>query len=608
GSRLKSPADAASEREPPAASRITVPVERRTLSATLTLSGEIAYREPTPISLAGSVALAEGDDTAVVTRVPEQDQPVDEGVALFEVSGRPVFILQGELPMYRSLGPGSVGSDVLQLETALGRLGYAVGTVDEVYDGDTEAAVDAFYANAGYRSATPSVEDDERLRTLRQAVRQADDGVRQADDALATASEGAGGADLVEAQQTARRARDAVPAARDAAARADAAAREAIATAVAERDAAVSTLARARAAHLSAVQPGALDPLTGEPLAPGAVDELATAVDEAGAAVVRAEQAVGDAVRDQDDVAQQGRTAVQEAVDAQVLADARLAETATTPDTEAEQAALAAANVALWDATIDLNTADAEIGTKVPAGEVVFVPALPLTVTEVAATPGGAATGVLATVSSAETEVVGRVARADADLVTEGAPVVIAVRDSDVELPGTVTYVGPPRPEPSVGGQEEQQGFPAADDGDDEAGSGRQQVVVAPADPDAAAAYVFQAVRILIDVGSTGGDVLVVPVAAVSVGGDGRSKVEVELAPVTATGDGETELVEVEVGLTAQGLVEVRPVGAELVEGDRVVVGIEDRGGSDGSADDDADDAEDRELEPLGGPESTGGS
>ena len=48
--------------------------------------------------------------------------------------------------------------------------------------------------------------------------------------------------------------------------------------------------------------------------------------------------------------------------------------------------------------TIDLNSADAAIGTRVPAGEVVFVPALPLTVTEVGATPGGVATGVLATV------------------------------------------------------------------------------------------------------------------------------------------------------------------------------------------------------------------
>jgi peptidoglycan hydrolase-like protein with peptidoglycan-binding domain len=596
GSQLKSPADAANEREPPAASRITVGVELRTLSATLALAGEIAYREPTPITLAGSVALAEGD-TAVVTRVPQQEQAVNEGDALFEISGRPVFVLQGEVPMYRSIGPGSVGDDVLQLETALARLGYAVGTVDTVYDTATEAAIDSFYEGAGFRSAAPSADDDERLRTLRQAVRQAEDALRQAREALATAAEGAGGADLLEAQQSARRARDAVPAARDTAARDNAEAQGAIGAATAARDAAVAGRDRAAAAYQAATQPGAIDPETGEPYTAVAISALAAARDEASTAVVAAQQALDTAVRQRDEVTQQGRAAIQEALDAQALADARLAEASKAPETAGEQDTVRAAEIGLWEAVVDLNTADAEIGTRVPAGEIVFVPTLPLSVTEVTATPGGAATGALATVSSAETEVVGRVSRADADLVTEGAPVVIAVRDSDVELPGTVTYVGPPRPEPTR--PPEEGGFPGDSGGDEDSDSGRMQVVVTPDDPGATADHVFQAVRILVDVGSTNGDVLVVPVAAVSVAGDGRSRVEVELEPVTAASAGATEFVEVEVGLTAQGLVEIRPVDGELAEGTRVVVGIESsdrRNESDG---------DDDELEPLGEPDTT---
>jgi multidrug efflux pump subunit AcrA (membrane-fusion protein) len=99
----------------------------------------------------------------------------------------------------------------------------------------------------------------------------------------------------------------------------------------------------------------------------------------------------------------------------------------------------------------------------------------------------------------------------------------------------------------------------------------RPQVVAAADDPDALSAYVGASTRLVIDVAATGGEVLVVPVAALTVGGDGTTRVEVERAPVTATDDGSTELVTVEVGLTADGLVEIR--SDALVVGDRVVVG-----------------------------------
>jgi hypothetical protein len=69
--------------------------------------------------------------------------------------------------------------------------------------------------------------------------------------------------------------------------------------------------------------------------------------------------------------------------------------------------------------------------------------------------------------------------------------------------------------------------------------------------------------------------VLVVPISAVSLGADGASRIEVEREPVTDDSPGRTESVPVEVGLTADGLVEIRPIGVEVDEGDRVVVGTE---------------------------------
>jgi hypothetical protein len=71
-------------------------------------------------------------------------------------------------------------------------------------------------------------------------------------------------------------------------------------------------------------------------------------------------------------------------------------------------------------------------------------------------------------------------------------------------------------------------------------------------------------VRVTIPVKSTRGKVLAVPVAALTAGSGGESRVEV------VRSDGKVELVEVQVGLSADGYAEVR--GA-LKAGDQVVVG-----------------------------------
>ncbi|MTA15583.1 MAG: peptidoglycan-binding protein, partial [Actinobacteria bacterium] len=218
GRNLQSPAEAAANAAPPEPSRITVPVERRALESRLVANGELRYEEPTPVRLAGNVGASAGS-AQVVTRAPELNAPLAEGDVLLEVSGRPVFVFQGDLPTYRGFEPGVTGPDVQQLEEALARLGFDPGPVDTAYDDATEAAIDALYSANGYQSEGPSTEQRTRLRTTEKAVADAQTELTRANTELTNAGKPLSGAELLRQQQTLQAARDAVPAAEAAAAR-----------------------------------------------------------------------------------------------------------------------------------------------------------------------------------------------------------------------------------------------------------------------------------------------------------------------------------------------------------------------------------------------------
>ena len=94
----------------------------------------------------------------------------------------------------------------------------------------------------------------------------------------------------------------------------------------------------------------------------------------------------------------------------------------------------------------------------------------------------------------------------------------------------------------------------------------------------APAALVGASVKLSIAVQSTQGEVLAVPVNALSVGADGRERVQVD------RGGGRTRSCSCAPGLRAQGFVEVSPRSAgELKEGDRVVIGSRRRRGGEGA-------------------------
>ncbi|WP_298459009.1 hypothetical protein [uncultured Cellulomonas sp.] len=222
------------------------------------------------------------------------------------------------------------------------------------------------------------------------------------------------------------------------------------------------------------------------------------------------------------------------------------------PDTSMQRAAVTAAEKALERARADLADARADAVTPLPASEVVYLASMPRRVDSVAVTRGATVSGSAAmSVSGATLQVRGSISDTDAALLEVGAPATITLPD-DSEIPGTVS---------SVGGED-----PAGQD--TQAAAGRTPVVITPGELTEEQRTVMQGsnVRVTIPVSSTGGEVLAVPLAALTAGPGGEARVEVLDGDVSS-------LVEVTTGLAADGFVEVEPVDGALSPDDRVVVG-----------------------------------
>ncbi|HEY4688624.1 MAG TPA: peptidoglycan-binding domain-containing protein, partial [Anaerolineae bacterium] len=106
---------------------------------------------------------------------------------LLTASGRPVFVLQDEIPAYRDLVPGISGDDVRQLEDGLKRLGFDPGPIDGTYDEQTSAAVAEWYTSAGWEPFGPTADQLANIRALEQELAVAINNRSTAYDAVATA-------------------------------------------------------------------------------------------------------------------------------------------------------------------------------------------------------------------------------------------------------------------------------------------------------------------------------------------------------------------------------------------------------------------------------------
>lgn len=443
---VKSPAQLAAEAKAPPATSITAQVEKRVLSDTVVARGNVAATTRFEVTPQGG---GQGAATQVVTAVhTKTGDPVKEGGAMLEVSGRPLIALGGAVPIYRDLKPGEHGPDIAELQHALGSLGYGKGAdTDGEFGPGTKIAVEQLYAHLGYDVPTTSPDDAARLKTAQQAV---DTAQRQVDE--------------LESQQRA-----------------------------------------------AGQPPAAAGPASGKS---GTGGSAASGGESLAVQLKYAQKALASA---QEDYRTLGRTT----------------------------------------------------GPMVPVSEVVFLPAFPAQVTAFSAKVGDPVKAPLITLSTGKLQVYSRMTPDRAALLKPGMPVEIAVTGSDQRVTGKVDSVGEPSTAgtPSGGGQP---GGTGGTGGNSSGGDGAlmSQVVVVP-DSDLGPQWAGKDVQLTVVSASSGSEVLVVPLSAVSTGADGRTsvvKVSEEPGPPSVP-------VEVVAGLSGDGFVQVTPVQAgRLSEHDRVMV------------------------------------
>ncbi|TFD31030.1 hypothetical protein E3T49_07060 [Cryobacterium cryoconiti] len=462
GRFVVSPADAANNATAPEPGLITVPVEKKVLGNDITIRGDATYADSVEVTIeTGDL----GGPAIVTGQVPEVGATLDAVSIALEVAGRPVIVLPGDLPVYRTLRLGVAGPDVVQLKQGLEAVGIEAGDVtSNLFDADTSAGVQALYERVGYPAPDAPEGVTEAVQSATEQVRSAEDGVALAEQALSAAQSGPSAVDRVEQDNLVR---------------------------AGER-----ALAAARAA--------------GEP------------------------------------------NAIADATDALTLAKTRRDSAFAARDVTAEAAALRSAEQQATSARDSLTTAEEATMTYLPAGEILYLPGLPRRVDEVTVDRGSTIKGSVMRVSGATIQISATASAGDAKLMKVGDAAVLSLPD-DSEHGATVT---------SIAVAESAEGTEAA--------SGRFTILLTPDEltPEQLQSIQGSNLRVTIPVSSTDGEVLAVPLAALTAGPGGESRVEVS----SGTGD-ETVLVEVTAGLAADGFVEVVAVDGSLGEGDLVVVG-----------------------------------
>jgi hypothetical protein len=99
----------------------TAQVQERTLSATVSEDGTLTYRARPDGSPYSVINHAHG----TYTQLPMAGTVISQGRVLYRVNNRPVVLLHGSTPAYRTLSAGATGPDVAELNADLVALGYA---------------------------------------------------------------------------------------------------------------------------------------------------------------------------------------------------------------------------------------------------------------------------------------------------------------------------------------------------------------------------------------------------------------------------------------------------------------------------------------------------
>lgn len=257
--------------------------------------------------------------------------------------------------------------------------------------------------------------------------------------------------------------------------------------------------------------------------------------------------------------------AVAERADALRVAVATRAEGLRQPDAAAERSALKLAEQALLTARTALRAAEKGSAPTLPVDEVAFLTQLPRRVDTVKAALGADATGTLLTVSGADLTLVGSVSKADGRLLKVGSRAQFSTVEGD-EVSARITSVTAGRTTVEADSKGSDQ--PAASAPPPSSGGFTVRLAPARLTARQTASLNDTNVKVTVAVRSTSGEVLAVPVAAVSAGPGGTPRVEVLLDTA-----GSTRFVDVTTGLAAEGLVEIRPGEQQLDVDDLVVVG-----------------------------------
>jgi len=99
----------------------TASVEKGTLMAMVSQPGTLTYRARSDGSPYSVINEARG----TYTSLPAPGQVISQGHVLYRVNDRPVVLLYGSTPAYRTLSAGETGPDVAELNADLVALGYA---------------------------------------------------------------------------------------------------------------------------------------------------------------------------------------------------------------------------------------------------------------------------------------------------------------------------------------------------------------------------------------------------------------------------------------------------------------------------------------------------
>ncbi|MEA2372034.1 MAG: hypothetical protein QOH12_2428 [Solirubrobacteraceae bacterium] len=127
----------------------TAQVERKTLSAMVSQGGILAYRGRSDGSPYAVINQARG----TYTKLPELGRVISQGHALYRVNDRPVVLLRGSTPAYRTLSAGVSGPDVAELNADLVALDYAtraqLSPTSAAFGSATTTAVEKLQATLG---------------------------------------------------------------------------------------------------------------------------------------------------------------------------------------------------------------------------------------------------------------------------------------------------------------------------------------------------------------------------------------------------------------------------------------------------------------------------